>query len=145
MPLIRYAVGDRARLAPDSSLRGGRACGCGRGLPILEAIEGRSDDVVITPDGRRVGRFDPVFKADLPIREAQIVQEAPDRLVVRVVPAPGWAPEQAEDLARRVRMRVGDAVAVAVEPVERIPRTKAGKFRAVVRAFGEDPREATRA
>jgi phenylacetate-CoA ligase len=144
MPLIRYAVGDRARLAPPT-----RACACGRRLPIIERIEGRSDDVVVTPDGRRVGRFDPVFKADLPIREAQIVQEAPDRLVVRVVPAPGWTPEQAEDLARRVRMRVGDSLAVTVEPVDAIARTKAGKFRAVVRAFREEPapagREASRA
>jgi glycosyltransferase involved in cell wall biosynthesis len=130
MPLIRYGVGDRARFAPDS-----RRCACGRGLPILEQIEGRSDDVVITPDGRRVGRFDPVFKADFPIREAQIVQEAPDRLVVRVVPAPGYLPEHAEDLRHRVRMRVGDSVAVTVESVDRIPRTRAGKFRAVVRRF----------
>jgi phenylacetate-CoA ligase len=142
MPLIRYDVGDRVRFAPQSTLRGGslrdgRRCACGRGLPILEQIEGRSDDVVVTPDGRRVGRFDPVFKADFPIREAQIVQEAPDRLVVSVVPAPGYLPEHAEELRHRVRMRVGDSVSVAVESVERIPRTKAGKFRAVVRRFRE--------
>jgi phenylacetate-CoA ligase len=132
MPLIRYDVGDRARFAPES-----RACACGRRLPILEQIEGRSDDVVVTPDGRRVGRFDPVFKADFPIREAQIVQEAPNRLVVRVVPAPGWLPGHAEDLRRRVEMRVGGSMTVAVESVDGIPRTKAGKFRAVVRRFEE--------
>lgn len=133
MPLIRYALGDRGRFAPES-----RACPCGRRLPVLEAVEGRSDDVVITPDGRRVGRFDPVFKADLPIREAQIVQEGPARLVVRVVPAPGFNATHAEDLSRRVRMRVGDSMAVVVEPVDRIPRTAAGKFRAVVRQFRGD-------
>jgi phenylacetate-CoA ligase len=140
MPLIRYDVGDRVRFASESR---SCACACGRRLPILEQIEGRSDDVVVTPDGRRVGRFDPVFKADFAIREAQIVQEAPDRLVVRVVPAPGWLPEHAAELRRRVEMRVGGSMTVAVESVDGIPRTKAGKFRAVVRRFRED-REAAR-
>jgi phenylacetate-CoA ligase len=140
MPLIRYDVGDRVRFAPESRAC---ACACGRRLPILEQIEGRSDDVVVTPDGRRVGRFDPVFKADFPIREAQIVQEAPDRLVVSVVPASGWLPEHAEDLRRRVAMRVGGSMTVAVESVEGIPRTKAGKFRAVVRRY-RDEKEAAR-
>jgi phenylacetate-CoA ligase len=70
MPLIRYRIGDRGRLAPDDS-----RCTCGRMLPTLLAVEGRSCDVLFTSDGRRIGRLDPVFKHDLPIHEAQIVQE----------------------------------------------------------------------
>ena len=128
MPLIRYAVGDRGRLAP----AGAQVCGCGRTLPILEEIDGRSDDVVVTPDGRRIGRFDPVFKADFPIREAQIVQEAPDRLLVRVVPAAGFSERTAAELAERLRMRTGSAMTISVEQVKLIPRTAAGKFRAVI-------------
>ena len=94
MPLVRYDVGDRGARAPS-----GAACACGRLLPRLLAIEGRSDDVVVTPEGRRVGRLDPVFKADLAIREAQIVQETRDRVRVLIVPAAGYG----EDDARTVR------------------------------------------
>src|SRR5436190_7566282 len=73
MPLIRYRVGDRAALADPH-----QSCSCGRHLPQISALEGRIDDVLYTTDGRRIGRLDPIFKAQLPVREAQIVQERLD-------------------------------------------------------------------
>jgi len=82
MPLVRYRVGDRGRLSPASD-----QCDCGYKLPMLDSIEGRSDDVIYTTDGRRIGRLDPVFKSGLPIREAQIIQEGFDLIRVRYVPA----------------------------------------------------------
>jgi phenylacetate-CoA ligase len=126
MPLIRYRVGDRGRLPASAS-----ACGCGRALPLLEAVEGRSDDELFTADGRRIGRLDPVFKADLPVREAQIIQESLDRVRVRVVPAPEFTPKAGKAIARHLRARMGD-VAIVLEPVAAIPRGANGKVRAVI-------------
>jgi phenylacetate-CoA ligase len=125
MPLIRYRTGDRV------SLGGSTNCACGRTLPLLEAIEGRCDDVLYTRDGRRVGRLDPVFKASLPIQEAQIVQEALERIRVLYVPDAGWSEKAGAELRRLVRDRMGD-VEVVLESVERVPRGANGKFRAVV-------------
>ena len=85
--------------------------------------------------GRRLGRLDPVFKADLPLVEAQIVQEARDRLRLRVVPARPLDDADRHALARRVQDHVG-AMEVIVEEVERIERDPAGKFRAVVSTIG---------
>ncbi len=126
MPLIRYEVGDLGELAPDA----GR-CSCGRGLPILRQIEGRLDDVILTPDGRRIGRLDPIFKADLPIREAQIIQEKLDRLRIRYIPATGFAQHHLDSIARQLRERVGN-IELIFERVEALPRTANGKFRAVI-------------
>jgi phenylacetate-coenzyme A ligase PaaK-like adenylate-forming protein len=126
MPLVRYVLGDGGALADD------RRCACGRTLPRLKSLEGREDDLVVTPDGARVGRLDPVFKADLPIREAQIVQEARDQLVVKVVPVRPLSGDEREDLAARVKERVGSRVAVLVEEVASLPRGANGKLRAVV-------------
>ena len=126
MPLIRYEIGDRAALAA-----AGPPCSCGRSLPAFESVEGRCDDVVVTPAGRRIGRFDPVFKADLPIREAQIIQEGPGLLRVKVVPTVPGEFDPAELMAR-LRARVGPGMELVVETVDRIPRTSRGKFRAVV-------------
>ncbi|MCG8460675.1 MAG: AMP-binding protein [Holophagales bacterium] len=123
-PLIRYRVGDRARW-------GGRGCACGRGLPLLDALEGRVDDVIVTPDGRRVGRLDPVFKDDLPLREAQVIQESLARLRLRYVPAPGFSEATAGELRHRLRERVG-AMEIQLEAVDSLPRSKAGKLRSVV-------------
>ena len=44
-PLIRYEIGDHAEV--------GEACDCGRGLPVLKRIMGRTRNLVTTPDGRK--------------------------------------------------------------------------------------------
>ncbi len=134
MPLIRYEIGDRAALPPDHT-----PCDCGRTLPLLAGIEGRIDDVVITPDGRHIGRLDPVFKADLPVVEAQIIQEAWDRLRVLLVPTDAYTTADGVALERRIHDRVGEAMAVQIELVTEIPRTSNGKFRAVISHVSGDP------
>jgi phenylacetate-CoA ligase len=137
MPLIRYAVGDRGRPAAAHA-----RCGCGRGLPMLESLEGRSDDSLRTRDGRRVGRLDPIFKRGLPIVEAQIVQESLDEVRLRFVPAADYTAGAGEALTREIRARLGP-VRVTMEPIARIPRTRNGKFRAVICNIpGEAPADA---
>lgn len=125
MPLIRYDVGDRGFLSAETN------CACGRMLPILGGIEGRIDDVIITRDGRRIGRLDPVFKSDLPIREAQIIQESLETIRVLCVPAAGFLDKTRKDLAERLQERVGD-MKIEVEITDHIARTANGKFKAVV-------------
>ena len=127
MPLVRYRVGDRGARA----VTNGGACACGRTLPALASVEGRIDDLVYTPDGRRVGCIDTIYDARLPVREAQIVQEALDRVRVRYVPAPGFTAEAGGSIIRGVRERMG-AIEVVLESVDEIPRGANGKYRAVV-------------
>lgn len=126
MPLLRYEIGDIAMFS-------GTRCDCGRAFPVIAEITGRMDDVIVTPDGRHVGRLDPVFKGGQGILEAQIVQEAPDRISVLLVPEQGGIRcETTEDLRGELRKRLGPLVSIEIREVESIPRTKAGKFRAVV-------------
>ena len=126
MPLIRYRIGDRGTLAPPDFM-----CECGRTLPTLLSVEGRVDDVLYTPTGRQVGRMDPVFKADLPVREAQIIQRSLSSVQVDIVPDNLWTAEAGRDIEMRIRERMGD-IKVNIRLVERIPRGANGKFRAVV-------------
>ena len=125
-PLIRYATGDRGRLAPT-----GRGCACGRSLPRLDGVEGRSQDSIVTRDGRRIFWLNPVFYG-LPVRQAQIIQESLDRIRVRVVPGDGFEPGGPRSIVERLRDRVGGGVEVRVETVAEIGRTAAGKLRPVV-------------
>lgn len=126
MPLIRYRLGDRAALAEAET-----PCECGRRLPKLKAVEGRSDDVLYTPDGRRIGRLDPVFKQNLPVLEAQIIQEKLDYIRVLYVPAGDYTPEAGQTIIKGIQDRMGD-VEVVLEAVPEVPRTANGKFRAVI-------------
>lgn len=124
MPLIRYAVGDSGKLST-------KKCACGRNLPVIEKIEGRTDDLLYTSDGRRIGRLDPVFKGNIPIKEAQIIQESLAKLVVRYVPARDFHSGARKTLTERIRARMGN-VEVVFDEVRSIPRTSRGKFRAVI-------------
>ena len=126
MPLIRYHVGDRGALGSVHAL-----CVCGRLLPTLASLEGRIDDVLYTTDGRPIGRLDPVFKEQLPVREAQIIQETLGRVRIRYVPAMGFTADAGDSMIRRLQERMGN-VEVLLEQMDQIPRERNGKFRSVI-------------
>jgi phenylacetate-CoA ligase len=125
MPLIRYATGDTA-------IQGAETCPCGRAFPTLLAIEGRRDDVLITPDGRRIGRLDPIFKAVSSLHETRIVQDAADHVRVEMVLHTDLAPEEDTSLRRELGNRLGPLMRVDLVRVSRLPRTARGKLQAVV-------------
>jgi phenylacetate-CoA ligase len=135
MPLIRYRTGDQGALGAEHNI-----CGCGRALPILASVDGRADDLLYTMDGRRIGRLDPLFKGDLPIQEAQIVQEELDRLRVRYVPGPDFRPHHESVIAQRLQERMG-MVKVEMESLNAIPRGPNGKFQAVICNLSRQERE----
>ncbi|HLG98202.1 MAG TPA: AMP-binding protein [Bryobacteraceae bacterium] len=126
MPLIRYRTGDRRQPSSATAL-----CGCARLLPLFGTVEGRKDDVVYLRDGREIGRMDPVFKTNLPIREAQIIQETLDQLRVRYVPAEGFNAQSAQQIIGCIQDYLGP-VQVVLEQMAAIPREQTGKFRAVI-------------
>lgn len=126
MPLIRYRVGDRGALAPQTD-----SCECGRTLPLMKGIDGRRDDVLYTRDGRAIGRLDPVFKQHLPVVEAQIVQQSLEDITIRFVPAAGYDDDAGRSMIERLQDRLGP-VRVTLERCESLPRTGNGKFRAVI-------------
>lgn len=130
MPMIRYQVGDSGTLTFNQL-----QCSCKRSLPVINSIEGRSDDVLFSSDGRCIGRLDTVFKASLPVMEAQIIQDHYDRVRVKLVPSDGYDMEAEKILINRLRQRMGD-VDVRIERVNEIPREPNGKYRAVVSNLG---------
>jgi phenylacetate-CoA ligase len=133
MPLIRYRVGDSGTLSNEN-------CDCGRTLPLMGKIEGRNDDLLYTVEGRRVGRLDPVFKDCQGFAEAQIIQRSLREINVKYVQTAAFERDVEKKIAERIRDRMGD-VHVTFEPVSEIPRTAAGKFRAVVCALPRDVRD----
>jgi len=125
MPLLRYDTGDVA--VPSD-----RRCACTRNFQVVEELVGRLDDLLITPDGRRIGRLDPVFKGLDTIQRAQIVQESADKIRVRLVPGRGFIAAHQESLRRELAKRLGDDMRIVFEIVDDIPVGPGGKFRAVV-------------
>ena len=125
MPLIRYEVGDRGNVTEEPT-----PCPCGRMLPVLAGIEGRTNDLLIALDGRQVFWVNPVFYG-LPVQEAQIIQESRKDLRVRYVPASNFTVATEGVIIRRLQERMGP-INVSMNQVSNIPRGENGKFRAVV-------------
>jgi phenylacetate-CoA ligase len=134
MPLIRYRIGDRGKFAAK-----GASCPCGRTLPVFEHITGRCNDVLLTRDGRAVFWLNPVFYG-LPLVEAQIVQERLGEVLVRYVPAPGFDTHTANQIAARLRERLGDTQ-VRFDRMDAIPRGSNGKFRAIICLAGAEEQQ----
>ncbi|MDO9315430.1 MAG: AMP-binding protein [Burkholderiaceae bacterium] len=126
-PFIRYRTGDVAVL--DDS-----RCACGRGLPMLREIQGRTTDFVVAADGTVMHGLALIYVLrDLPgLRQFKIIQESQLETRVLLVTDPGFDAALLEDLPRKIRARLGDAVHVAVEQVDDIPPERSGKFRYVV-------------
>ena len=129
-PLIRYRLGDLAAWSEEP-------CPCGRQMPVIKEVVGRIEDVVIGPDGRQMVRFHGIFTDQPHVREGQIIQESLSHIHVRIVPANGFDSKDVDDIVSRVQQRLGKTVEVTAEKVEFIPRTKSGKFKAVVSKLNE--------
>ena len=121
-PLIRYEIGDYAEV--------GETCSCGRGLPVLTRILGRTRNMLRLPDGgemwprlgtRRIGRIPAV-------RQIQIVQPKLERLVVRYVAAGELSDADRTALRAAVAAAVPVPMEIELVPVEDIPRSASGKF-----------------
>jgi phenylacetate-CoA ligase len=132
-PFLRYRVGD-------IGTRARTPCPCGRPGDVFLDVDGRIEDYVMTPDGRLIGRLDHIFKEQLDVAEAQIVQETRDAVEVRVVRRPSWSPASERSLMKEIRSRLGDAIQVELAFLDSIPRESNGKFRAVKSAVGRGPR-----
>lgn len=126
MPLIRYATGDLAVRGDDTP------CVCGSPFPVLNEIIGREDDVLVTPEGHRVGRLDPIFKVVTSLSETRIVQDEVDHVRVEMVSADALAPDEIATLRRGLHDRLGPAMRIEFVRLPQLERTMGGKARSVV-------------
>jgi phenylacetate-CoA ligase len=126
-PFIRYEVGDSGVWQPQAT-----RCACGRSSRVLLRIEGRQDDYVLTPEGRRIMRFDYVFKDALNLKEVQIVQEQLGEITIRAVLRAGYTKQDEIQIGGEIHRWISPALKVRFDYVPEIERERNGKFRAVV-------------
>jgi phenylacetate-CoA ligase len=128
-PFLRYRIGD-------TGTRAKHPCPCGRPGDVFLDVDGRVEDYVVTPDGRRIGRLDHIFKEQLDVAEAQILQETGEAIEVLIVPRASYDAASERALLKEIRARLGDEIKVAVRRVPTIAREPNGKFRAVKSSVG---------
>ncbi|WP_342804800.1 AMP-binding protein [Alteromonas sp. M12] len=127
-PFIRYRTGDIAIMSD-------KKCACGRGLPMLESIEGRSTDFVVAADGTILHGLSLIYiLRDIKSVEAfKIVQESMQHTHVQVVSKNGEVDEQTQNIIiTGIQARLGAEVSVTVESLTEIAPEKSGKYRYVI-------------
>jgi len=128
MPFVRYVNGDTAVLGPDSP------CACGRGLPRLARVVGRTLDAIRTPDGRIVpGEFFPFVFNDIPgVQGFRVHQRRLDRLDISLVTDAAYDAAAEHRCREQIGRVVGAGITLAIERVAELPLGPSGKVRVTV-------------
>ena len=126
-PFIRYRTGDVGSLSTEK-------CACGRGLPLLKEIQGRSTDFVIATDGTVMHGLALIYiLRDLPgVRSFKVIQESRQLTNVLLVIGPEFQSEMIGKIIEGFKQRLGSSAEIKVQTVENIPPEKSGKYRYVI-------------
>lgn len=126
-PFIRYRTGDVAVMDT-------QRCACGRGLPLLKEIQGRSTDFVVAADGTVMHGLALVYVVrDLPgVESFKVVQHSRERTSVQLVASDAFDRAGIDNIVAGFKRRLGAQVQVDVELVQHIAPEKSGKFRYIV-------------
>lgn len=124
-PLIRYRIGDSVRLSENQQ------CSCGREMPIVSEILGRTEDIVIGADGREMVRFHGIFVEIKGLIEGQIIQHDYDFIEVKIISRSDFDKDQEGLMKQRLVSQLGD-IKVKFSYVNKIDLGPNGKFKAVI-------------
>jgi phenylacetate-CoA ligase len=125
MPMIRYEIGDYAFTVEGE-------CPCGRALPRLREVIGRTADFLYTPDKKPVFGISilDTFVIHIPgFKQVQIIQDKYDHLDFFIVRDDAFSDESLNILKKNVIDIFGEKMRYDVSFVNRIERTERGKFR----------------
>jgi phenylacetate-coenzyme A ligase PaaK-like adenylate-forming protein len=130
-PFLRYGLGDEVTL-------GAGRCTCGRGLPLVTRIDGKSRPIFHLPGGGRKNST-PLANMLRDVgghRQHQLIQKAVDHVVVRLVPDASWTDAHGERLRRKLHEFFEAPIRVELLIQDRIDPGAGGKVRSLVCEIG---------
>lgn len=125
MPFIRYDVGD-------VGVPSDRVCRCGRGLPLMERVTGRTADFLVRQDDSLVAGVSLIERllTNIPgIHQMQIVQNKADSFLFRIVKGKDFSDVETEVSLRREFQKIFPEASMQMEVTDRIPQETSGKYR----------------
>lgn len=127
-PLVRYRIGDSVKLAPSKT-----NCSCGSIFPLIEEIEGRSNDYILSPTNGKVnlGNISNSTKNVNGIIKFQVIQDDLYHVRVLIVVRKEFSLTEQNKFVKALKERFGPKMSINLEVVNDIPNEKSGKFRIV--------------
>jgi len=126
-PFIRYRTGDIAAFKDET-------CPCGKSLRMLSKIEGRTADVILLPNGKKipgVSLTNRIIKGFEEFVELQIIQKNYLNFVVKYVKGRSFSNSSLENFVIKLCEFFDIKVEVEFIEVEKLDREKSGKVRFV--------------
>lgn len=128
MPFIRYRIGD---IGIPSTLD---SCKCGRGLPLIAKVIGRTTEVFKFNDGTRIaGEMFIHLMKDFPLREYQFIQVSGSRVILRHKRSDNLSDDLKNSILHTYRGYLPKGVTLDFEEIDVFEKTVTGKFRFVLR------------
>jgi phenylacetate-CoA ligase len=124
-PIIRYDLGDVVTL--------GEACSCGRTLPVLTALHGRTVHLFRRPDGTRFSlRLPDPLRHTISAREWQVAQIGLEQIEIRFTKIAKAEQPAFDYIAQTIRNQMTQQTTVSFVPVAKLPQTPSGKVLGMV-------------
>jgi phenylacetate-CoA ligase len=124
MPLIRYNTGDVGVPSDEH-------CSCGRTLPLMQLLKGRSDDFIVLPDGKKLSPMC-IKENFVEVSEYRIIQEKRNLIVIWLKMHDGYKDASVTWCASALRKVIGENVRIKPKVVNEIPRDNSGKLRRII-------------
>jgi len=127
MPFIRYKKGDMAVYEPGY-------CSCGRHLPCLKEVVGRTNEFLVSADGKFVHSlfFAHLFRVKPEVEHYQVHQLDREHLDIRLVCNQPVDSAWLDNIRAETQSRFGQVTQVSIQLVDRIELTPAGKYRQII-------------
>ena len=116
------------------AVMGREPCACGRGLPILREVFGRTTDFVRTASGNAMHALALIYEVrDRPgVRAFKFVQEPDYSLDLQLVAGPELTAEVESNIRAGILRRMGQGAELTIRRVSEIPPERSGKYRYVI-------------
>ncbi len=126
MPFIRYKTGDLAVYTQQK-------CSCGRNYQLIEKVEGRLQEFIVAKYGHLIPLGDmQIFFVFDNVKQFQFYQDKEGEVVFKIVKKDTYTDEDTSHILRSLYDRMGGSLKVYIEFVDKIPRTKSGKYRFLI-------------
>ena len=140
IPFIRYRIGDLG-------IQTDEKCACGRSWPLIKSIQGRINDYLVLPSGRKISwlylirvlrviLYDRIYRENVfTVLQYQIIQDRKDRIILKLVKGREFNPEMLEKIRRSLKKefdKLGENLEVVTQIVDEIPMETTGKRRLLI-------------
>lgn len=124
MPLIRYKIGDIGALSSKQT------CKCGRNLPCLTHVTGRTVNVFKRRDGTKIDGeyFTHLFYGIKEVERFQVIQTDYEKIQIKIQSSKPMGSVKEDEIRKNICVVMGSTCDVDIEYLDEILPTKSGKY-----------------